>query len=70
MVENVYVAISNYEALQRTLDAYGKEGFSLVSTQAIPNNYGSPSMYLFFVRHTEENCKPLGWLQQPAEDEP
>ena len=70
MVENVYVAISNYEALQSTLDAYGKEGFSLVSTQAIPNKYGSPTMYLFFVRHTEENCKPLGWLQQPAEDEP
>lgn len=58
MVENVYVAISNYEALQSTLDAYGKEGFSLVSTQAIPNKYGSPTMYLFFVRNTEENCKP------------
>lgn len=57
MVENVYVAISNYEALQSTLDAYGKEGFSLVSTQAIPNKYGSPTMYLFFVRHTEDNCK-------------
>ena len=57
MVENVYAAISNYEALQSTLDAYGKEGFSLVSTQVIPNKYGSPTMYLFFVRHTEDNCK-------------
>ena len=57
MVENVYVAISNYEALQKTLDVYGKEGFSLVSTQMIPNKYGSPTMYLFFVRHTEDNCK-------------
>ena len=59
MVENVYAAISNYEALQSTLDAYGKEEFSLVSTQVIPNKYGDPTMYLFFVRHTEENCKPL-----------
>ena len=58
MVENVYAAISNYEALQSTLDAYGKEEFSLVSTQVIPNKYGSPTMYLFFVRYTEENCKP------------
>lgn len=57
MVENVYVAISNYEALQSTLDAYGKEGFSLVSTQVIPNKYGSPTMYLFFVMNTEDNCK-------------
>ena len=54
MVENVYAAISNYEALQNTLDAYGKEGFSLISTQMIPNKYGNPTMYLFFVRHTEE----------------
>lgn len=53
MVENVYAAISNYEALQSTLDAYGKEGFSLVSTQMILNKYGSPTMYLFFVRYTE-----------------
>ena len=57
MVENVYAATSNYEALQSTLDAYGKEGFSLVSTQVIPNKYGDPTMYLFFVRHTEDNCK-------------
>lgn len=54
MVENIYAAISNYEALQSTLDAYGKEGFSLVSTQMIPNKYGCQIMYLFFVRHTEE----------------
>ena len=57
MVENVYMSTTNYEALQNTLDAYGKEGFSLVSTQAIPNKYGSPTMYLFFVRQTEDNCK-------------
>ena len=55
MVENVYAAISNYEALQSTLDADGKEGFSLVSTQVIPNKYGDPTMYLFFVRHTGAN---------------
>lgn len=57
MVENVYAAISNYEALQSTLDAYGKEGFSLVSTQMAPDKYGRKIMYLFFVRHTEWNCK-------------
>ena len=55
MVENVYVTISNYatEALQNTLDAYGKKGFSLVSTQMIPNKYGCQIMYLFFVRKQE-----------------
>ena len=54
MVENVYVTVSNYatEALQNTLDSYGKEGFSLVSTQMISNKYGCPMMYLFFVRNT------------------
>ena len=57
MVENVYAATSNYEALQSTLDAYGKEGFSLVSPHVIPNKYGDPTMYLFFVRRTEENYK-------------
>ena len=72
MVQNIYVTVSNYETyeLQDTLDYYGKKGFYLVSTQMIQNKYGCQIMYLFFVRHTEENCKPLGWLQQPAEDEP
>lgn len=54
MVENIYAAISNYEALQSTLDVYGEEGFCLVSTQMIPNKYGDPTMYLFFVRNAEE----------------
>ena len=59
MVENVCVAVSNYatEALQNTLNLYGKEGFSLVSTQMASNKYGSQVMYLFFVRHTGENWK-------------
>ena len=60
MVENVCVAVSNYatEALKNTLNCYGKEGFSLVSTQMASNKYGSQVMYLFFVRHTGENWKP------------
>ena len=35
MVENVCVTVSNYvtEALKDALNLYGKEGFSLVSTQ-------------------------------------
>ena len=57
MVENVCVTVSNYatEALQDTLDFYGKEGFSLVSTQMALDKYMSQVMYLFFVRHTEVN---------------
>lgn len=53
MVENVCVTVSNYatEALQDTLNFYGKEGFSLVSTQMAPDKYGNRVMYLFFVRH-------------------
>ena len=54
MVENICITISNYatEALQDTLDTYGKSGFSLVSTQMAPDKYGRKIMYLFFVRHT------------------
>ena len=57
MVENVCVTVSNYatEALQDTLNFYGKEGFSLISTQMASNKYGSQVMYLFFVRHTGAN---------------
>ena len=57
MVENVCVAVSNYatEALQNTLNFYGKKGFSLVSTQMASNKYGCQVMYLFFVRNTGEN---------------
>lgn len=60
MVENICVTVSNYatEALQDTLNFYGKEGFSLVSTQMASNRYGCLVMYLFFVRHTGENCQP------------
>ena len=56
MVENVCVTVSNYatEALQNTLNFYGKAGFSLVSTQMASDKYGSQVMYLFFVRHTEK----------------
>lgn len=52
MVENVCVTVSNYatEALQDTLNFYGKEGFSLVSTQMASDKYGNHVMYLFFVR--------------------
>ena len=59
MVENVCVTVSNYatEALQDTLNFYGKEGFSLISTQIASNKYGSQVMYLFFVRHTGANRK-------------
>lgn len=58
MVENVCVTVSNYatEALQDTLNFYGKEGFSLVSTQMALDKYGSQVMYLFFVRHTVDPC--------------
>lgn len=61
MVENICVTVSNYatEALQDTLNSYGKEGFSLVSTQMASNKYGCQVMYLFFVRRTRAN------LQQP-----
>lgn len=61
MVENVCVTVSNYatEALQDTLRFYGKEGFSLVSTQMALNKYGSKVMYLFFVRHTGANRQLL-----------
>ena len=54
MVENVCVTVSNYatESLQDTLNFYGKEGFSLVSTQMALDKYCSQVMYLFFVRHT------------------
>lgn len=57
MVENICTTVSNYatEALQDILNLYGKEGFSLVSTQMALNKYGSQVMYLFFVRHAEEN---------------
>ena len=57
MVENVCVTVSNYatEALKDTLNLYGKEGFSLVSTQMALNKYGSQVMYLFFVRDNGEN---------------
>lgn len=57
MVENVCVTLSNYatEALQDTLNFYGKKGFSLVSTQMASNRYGCQVMYLFFVRHTGAN---------------
>lgn len=58
MVENVCATVSNYatEALQETLNFYGKEGFSLVSTQMASDKYGSQVMYLFFVRNTGTNC--------------
>lgn len=57
MVENVCVTVSNYttEALQNTLNFYGKEGFYLVSTQMASNKYGCQVMYLFFVRRTGAN---------------
>ena len=57
MVENVCVTVSNYatEALQDTLNFYGKKGFSLVSTQMALDKYGSQVMYLFFVGHTKVN---------------
>ena len=57
MVENVCVTVSNYatEALQDTLNFYGKKGFSLVSTQMALDKYCSQVMYLFFVRCTEVN---------------
>ena len=60
MVQNIYVDVSDYETykLQDTLDYYGRKGFSLVSTQ-MRNKYGHQLLYLFFVRHTEENCKLL-----------
>ena len=59
MVENICVTVSNYatEALKDTLNFYGKEGFSLVSTQIASNKYGVQVMYLFFVRNTGENRK-------------
>ena len=52
MVENVCVTVSNYatDALEKTLETYGKEGFALVSTQMAMNKYGCNVMYLFFVR--------------------
>lgn len=57
MVENICTTVSNYatKALQDTLNLYGKEGFSLVSTQMASDKYGSQVMYLFFVRDTREN---------------
>ena len=60
MVENICVTVSNYatEELQNTLNFYGKEGFSLASTQMAYNKYGCQVMYLFFVRHTGENLQP------------
>ena len=60
MVENVCVTVSNYatEALQDTLNFYGKEGFSLVSTQMASDKYGNRVMYLFFVRQTGEKWQP------------
>ena len=60
MVEHVCVAVSNEatEALESTLNVYGKEGFSLVSTQMASNQYGIQVMYLFFVRNTGENWQP------------
>ena len=60
MVENICVTVSNYatEALQDTLNFYGKEGFSLVSTQMASDKYGSQVMYLFFARNTVANLRP------------
>lgn len=60
MVENVCITVSNYatEALQDTLNFYGKEGFCLVSTQMASNKYGCQVMYLFFVRQTGEKWQP------------
>lgn len=61
MVENVCATVSNYatEALQDTLNYYGKEGFSLVSTQMASDKYGNHVMYLFFVRHTGEKMQEV-----------
>ena len=60
MVENICVTVSNYatKALQDTLNFYGEEGFSLVSTQMASDKYGSQVMYLFFVRQTGSNWQP------------
>ena len=57
MVENVCVAVSNYatEALQDTLNFYGKEGFSLVSTKKESDKYGTQVKYFFFVWKNEVN---------------
>ena len=64
MVENVCVTVSDYATgvLQDTLNFYGKEGFSFVSTQMASDKYGSQVMYLFFVRHTGAN-----WQSQKGE---
>ena len=64
MVENICVTVSNYatEALQDTLNFYGKKGFSLVSTQMALDKYMSQVMYLFFVR-----CAGVNW--QPTKGE-
>lgn len=53
MVENVCVTVSNYatEELQKTLDFYGEEGFSLVSVQMASGKFGTQVMYLFFTRY-------------------
>ena len=61
MVENICVTVSNYatEALQDTLNFYGKKGFSLVSTQMALDKYMSQVMYLFFVRRTEVNQQSI-----------
>ena len=60
MVENVCVTVSNYttEALQDTLNFYGKEGFFFFFFQMASDKYGSQVMYLFFVRHTGTKWQP------------
>lgn len=52
MIDNQVVTVSNYatEALQRTLDTYGKNGYRLVSTILAKNNHDVDVMYLFFTK--------------------
>ena len=53
---NIVVPVSNYAtiALDKTLIAYGNDGFKLVNVVMAKNKYNIDVMYLFFTKKVEE----------------
>ena len=50
---NTYTTVPNYCTgdLQKTLNTYAQNGFTLVSTTMAKNKYGVEVMYLFFTQN-------------------
>ena len=54
--KNIVTVISNYatQALPKTLESYGNEGYKLVNVVMADNTYNIPVMYCFFTKESEE----------------